>query len=201
MERTLIFAVAGWSGFFVMAVELLSGRILAPNFGNGIYVWGGIITVFMVALAVGYLLGGRLSIHNPSVRRLSLLLIASALTTVPVVLVGDTALDRIFDLVRDPRYGSLLSVTLLFFLPVVLCGMVSPYAVRLLVDEYRLSGHFAGLLYFVSTFGSAAGTLLTSFYLVLAFEIREIIGGLVAISLVLGAIAMLFTRRPHVARA
>lgn len=201
MERTLIFAVAGWSGFFVMAVELLSGRILAPNFGNGIYVWGGIITVFMVALAIGYLLGGRLSIHNPSVRRLSLLLIASALTTVPVVLVGDTALDRIFDLVRDPRYGSLLSVTLLFFLPVVLCGMVSPYAVRLLVDEYRLSGHFAGLLYFVSTFGSAAGTLLTSFYLVLAFEIREIIGGLVAISLVLGAIAMLFTRRPHVARA
>ncbi len=201
MERTLIFAVAGWSGFFVMAVELLSGRILAPNFGNGIYVWGGIITVFMVALAIGYLLGGRLSIHNPSVRRLSLLLIASALATVPVVLVGDTALDRIFDLVRDPRYGSLLSVTLLFFLPVVLCGMVSPYAVRLLVDEYRLSGHFAGLLYFVSTFGSAAGTLLTSFYLVLAFEIREIIGGLVAISLVLGAIAMLFTRRPHVARA
>ena len=48
--------------------------------------------------------------------------------------------------------------------------------VRLLVHEYELSGHYAGLLYFVSTFGSAAGTLLTSFYLVLAFEIREIEG-------------------------
>ncbi len=201
MERTLIFAVAGWSGFFVMAVELLSGRILAPNFGNGIYVWGGIITVFMVALAIGYLLGGRLSIRNPSLRRLALLLIASALASLPVILVGERALDRVFDLVHDPRYGSLVSVTLLFFVPVVLCGMVSPYAVRLLVDEYRLSGHFAGLLYFVSTFGSAAGTLLTSFYLVLAFEIREIIGGLVAISLVLGTAAMLFTRRPRAARA
>jgi hypothetical protein len=31
----------------VMAVELLSGRILAPNFGNSIYVWGGVITVFI----------------------------------------------------------------------------------------------------------------------------------------------------------
>lgn len=201
MERTLIFAVAGWSGFFVMAVELLSGRILAPNFGNGIYVWGGIITVFMVALAIGYLLGGRLSIRNPSLRRLALLLIASALASLPVILVGEFALDRVFDLVHDPRYGSLVSVTLLFFVPVVLCGMVSPYAVRLLVDEYRLSGHFAGLLYFVSTFGSAAGTLLTSFYLVLAFEIREIIGGLVAISLVLGSAAILFTRRPRAVRA
>jgi hypothetical protein len=201
MERALVFAVAGWAGFFVMAIELLSGRILAPSFGNGIYVWGGIITVFMLALSIGYLLGGRFSIHSPSLRRLALLLIGSAVACLPVVLVGESTLDRIFDMVRDPRYGSLVSVTLLFFFPVVLCGMVSPYAVRLLVDEYRLSGHFAGLLYFVSTFGSAAGTLLTSFYFVLLFEIREIIGGLVAISFALGSIAVASTRSRRVARA
>ena len=58
--KVIVFALAGWSGFFVMAVELLSGRILAPTFGNSIYVWGAVITVFMLALAVGYLLGGRL---------------------------------------------------------------------------------------------------------------------------------------------
>lgn len=193
MERALVFVLAGWSGFFVMAIELLSGRILAPNFGSGIYVWGGIITVFMVALAIGYLLGGRFSVHQPSLRRLALLLMASALVSLPVITVGDALLDRIFDAVHDPRYGSLLSVTLLFFLPVVLCGMISPYAVRLLVHEYELSGHFAGLLYFISTFGSAGGTLITSFYLVLAFEIREIVGGLVSISVALGAIALLLT--------
>lgn len=199
MERTLVFTVAGWSGFFVMAIELLSGRILAPSFGSGIYVWGGIITVFMLALATGYLLGGRFSIANPSLARLASLLIASALFTLPVAFVGDAVLDRIFDAVRDPRYGSLLSVSLLFFVPVALCGMVSPYAVRLLVHEFRLSGHFAGLLYFVSTFGSAAGTLLTSFYFVLMFELREIIGGLVAVSLVLGfvTLAIAASRRPR----
>ena len=53
MRRFFIFLIAGWSGFFVMAIELLSGRILAPNFGNSIYVWGGVITVFMLALALG----------------------------------------------------------------------------------------------------------------------------------------------------
>jgi hypothetical protein len=201
MERALVFAVAGWSGFFVMAIELLSGRILAPSFGSGIYVWGGIITVFMLALATGYLLGGRFSIRNPSLRRLALLLIASALASLPVALVGDAVLDRMFDLVRDPRYGSLLSVALLFFVPIVLCGMVSPYAVRLLVDRYELSGHFAGLLYFVSTFGSAAGTLATSFYLVLLFEVREIIGGLVAVSLVLGLAALASSGSARRARA
>jgi hypothetical protein len=199
MQRALVFAIAGWSGFFVMAIELLSGRVLAPNFGNSIYVWGGVITVFMLALALGYLLGGRWSIRNPSLARLALLLLASALATLPVVLAGDATLDRVFDLVHDPRYGSLLSSTLLFFVPIVLSGMVSPYAVRLLVHEYRLAGHFAGLLYFVSTFGSAAGTLLTSFYLVLLFEVQQILGGLVAISALLAVLTLTAARGPHAA--
>ncbi len=190
MQRALVFAIAGWSGFFVMAIELLSGRVLAPSFGNSIYVWGGVITVFMLALSVGYLAGGHLSLRAPSLARLGALLLAAALATLPVVIVGNAALDRVFDLVHDPRYGSLISVTLLFFVPVVLAGMVSPYAVRLLVDEYRLSGHFAGLLYFVSTFGSAAGTIVTSFYMVLLFEVNQIFAGMIAVSLALGALAL-----------
>ena len=194
MQRALVFVVAGWSGFNVMALELLSGRVLAPNFGNSIYVWGGVITVFMLALAMGYLLGGRLSLNRPTLRRLGLLLLASAVATLPVVLVGDATLDAIFELVQDPRYGSLLSAAVLFAIPTLLCGTISPYAVRLLVHESRRSGHFAGLLFFVSTFGSAAGTILTSFYLVLVLELRQIIGGLLAISTVLAILTMLMAR-------
>ena len=190
MHRLFVFVIAGWSGFFVMAIELLSGRILAPNFGNSIYVWGGVITVFMLALSIGYLLGGRLSLYDPSLRRLALILMVGASTTIPVILLGNPVLDWIFDLVQDPRYGSLLSATLLFFVPTAIAGMVSPYAVRLLVNESQLSGHFAGLLYFFSTFGSAAGTILTSFYLVLYFEINQILVGLIGISLTLGLLAM-----------
>jgi hypothetical protein len=190
VHRLFIFLIAGWSGFFVMAIELLSGRILAPNFGNSIYVWGGIITVFMLALSVGYLLGGQLSLYDPTLRRLALLLIGGAFATVLVIFLADPVLDWVFDRVQDPRYGSLLSATLLFFIPTTVAGMISPYAVRLLVNESRLSGHFAGLLYFCSTFGSAAGTLLTSFYLVLYFEIHQILAGLTGISLLLGLAAI-----------
>lgn len=113
-----------------MAVELLSGRILAPNFGNSIYVWGGVITVFMLALSVGYLLGGHLSVHSPSLRRLGYLLMAAAVATLPVVIWGDPLLDWIFDHVRDPRYGSLVASSVLFFLPTAISGTVSPYAIR-----------------------------------------------------------------------
>lgn len=190
----MIFLIAGWSGFFVMAVELLSGRILAPNFGNSIYVWGGVITVFMLALSLGYLCGGRLSLRHPSLRKLSGILILAAVCTLPVVLAGDTVLNRTFSLVEDPRYGSLICAAMLFFVPTVILGMVSPYAVRLLVTEFQRSGHFAGLLYFVSTFGSAAGTIATSFYLVLYFEINTILWMIMSISCLIGVSSFIFGR-------
>ena len=60
--------IAGWSGFYVMLVELLGGRFIAPYFGSSVYVWGSVIFVFMIGLAIGYLLGGIYSRHNPSVR-------------------------------------------------------------------------------------------------------------------------------------
>ena len=194
MRTALVFASAGWSGFFVMAVELLSGRLLAPSFGNSIYVWGGVITVFMVALSVGYLLGGHFSVFSPSLRRLGGLLIAAAMATLPVVLFGEQALDWVFNHVNDPRYGSLLASSMLFFVPTAISGMVSPYAIRLLVTELHVSGRSAGAVYFVSTFGSATGTILTSFYLVLLLEVNQILLGMMAASTCLGLLPVLFCR-------
>jgi len=190
VHRFFVFMIAGWSGFFVMAFELLSGRVLAPNFGSSIYVWGGVITIFMLALSIGYLLGGRLSTRNPTLRKLAAILLLAAVATLPLVIAGDLALDWTFSLVSDPRYGSLMSAALLFFVPTVISGMVSPYAVRLLVHKTQLSGHYAGLLYFVSTFGSAAGTILTAFYLVLYLEVNQIIWTLLTVSLLLSVIAL-----------
>ena len=191
MHRILIFLIAGWSGFFLMAVELLSGRILAPYFGSSLQVWGAVITVFMVALSLGYLVGGKLSLREPSLAKLTAILLATALGTAPAVLLGDPVMERIFTLVIDPRYGSLLSATVLFFLPTVLAGMVSPYAVRLLVSDSTLVGHCAGHLFFVSTFGAAAGTLLTSFYLVLYLDIDQIFWMLIGISVLVASSALL----------
>jgi hypothetical protein len=197
--RALLYLIAGWSGFFVMGIELLGGRLLAPYFGSSIYVWGAIITVFMLALSIGYLVGGRASLRAPTLRRLALILLAAALTTAPILLYGDALLDWLSATVRDPRFGSLCAALLLFFVPTLISGMVSPYAVRLLVADLAAAGDRVGRLYFVSTFGSAAGTLLTSFYLVLYLDINRIIELMLSISIVVGALA--FLPRPAVAAA
>ena len=189
MRILLPYLIAGWSGFFVMAVELLGGRLLAPTFGSSIYVWGAIITIFMLALSLGYLAGGRFSMVAPSVRRLGVILIVAACTLVPVLLISEPLLEAVAIAVPDPRFGSLLAATGLFFVPTFFSGMVSPYAVRLLVEERASAGRHAGQLYFVSTFGSAAGTLLTSFYLVLILEVNQILLTLLGISILIGGTA------------
>ncbi len=193
-ERAAVIAIAGWSGFFVMSVELLSGRILAPYFGNSIYVWGGVITVFMLGLSIGYLLGGQWSVHAPSRRRLAMLQLCAAALLVPVLVAGQPVLDRLFDAIEDPRWGSIAGSAVLFLVPTILSGMVSPYAVRLLVADSRTSGRLSGLLFFFSTFGSAAGTLLTSFYLVLVLEIDQILLALVAGSVLVSGSVLWFGR-------
>ena len=175
MIKYLIYSMAFSSGFAVMAVEMLGGRILAPWFGGSIYIWGSIISTFLVALSMGYLVGGYLSLKNPSLLRYGWLFICSGLAMIPIIFFSDQLMNYTFLLTEDPRYGSLLAAMLLFFIPAFLMGMISPYSIRLLIKSQSASGHTAGRLYFVSTLGSALGTVGTAFYFVLYFEVNQIL--------------------------
>ena len=77
-----VFLLAFTSGFIIMSIELLGGRVLAPYFGSSIYVWGSIITVFMVSLSIGYLTGGHLSLRSPGLNRYSLFFLIAAVAII-----------------------------------------------------------------------------------------------------------------------
>lgn len=177
-----------------MSLELLGGRVLAPYFGSSIHVWGSIITVFMLSLALGYLAGGRLSVRNPSLLRFGSIFLLGAVLMYPLVLFSEPAMQLIFDAIEDPRYGSLVASAFLFMVPTIILGMISPYSVRLLVKSVERAGQIAGRLYFVSTLGSSLGTLATSFYFVLHFEINTILIMLTLALVVMFVIALLSHR-------
>ena len=191
LPRALIACMAFISGFCIMTIEMLGARILSPYFGGSLSVWGSIITIFMLALALGYLLGGRLSTRTPSGVTYALFFIGAALFSVPIILFADTIMNPIMINIEDARYGSLFASIFLFFIPTSILGMISPYSVRLMVDKEEHSGHMAGLLYFISTLGSALGTLGTSFYFVLWYEVNQILWGSV-LSLMLAGFVILF---------
>ena len=191
IPSTVVIAMAFVSGFCIMTIEMLGARIMAPYFGGSQYVWGSIITIFMLALALGYLLGGRLSMRNPNPVTYAMFFIAAAVFALPIILFADVIMRPIFLTIEDPRYGSLFASIAMYFVPTCILGMISPYSVRLLVKSQEHSGHMAGQLYFVSTIGSAAGTLGTSFYFVLYFEVNQILWGSVAALISAGCIILL----------
>lgn len=189
MKKAVILLLAFCAGFSIMCFELLGGRMLAPFFGSSVYVWGSIITVFMLALSIGYLSGGRFSLYRPSILRFGCIFIVAALSMLPTIFFSESIFEFVFERIEDPRYGSLVASTFVFLVPSIVMGMIAPYSVRILTVSADSSGQTAGFLYFVSTLGSALGTIMTSFYLVLWLEVNQILWLTFGILFVAGCVA------------
>lgn len=189
-----IYSLAFLGGFTIMSLELLGGRMMQPYFGSSVYVWGSIITIFMLSLSLGYLWGGRLSLRAPTLGKFGAIFLSAAVTMYPLVYLAEPTMELIFRAIEDPRYGSLVASGILFVVPTVILGIISPYSVRLLVETTERAGQVAGRLYFVSTLGSALGTLATSFYFVLWFEMNTIVTLLTIALLIMGALGIALQR-------
>lgn len=189
MRKLVIILLAFCAGFSIMSFELLGGRMLAPFFGSSVYVWGSIITVFMLALSLGYLIGGKLSLNSPNLNKFAIIFISAAISLLPAIYFAEPLFEFVFQYIEDPRYGSLVAASLVFLIPSIILGMIAPYSVRLLTVSADSSGQTAGFLYFVSTLGSAIGTIMTSFYLVLWMEVNQILWLIFSILLSAGLIA------------
>src|SRR4051794_15636811 len=143
---------------------------MAPFFGASTVIWANTIAVVLVALSVGYRLGGRMADRRPRRPALAaLVLLASALLAAvplgahPFLSLSVHAFD---DLSVGAFFSSLFGVLVLVAVPVLLLGAVSPWAIRLKLARVEEAGEVAGRLYAVSTAGSLAGTFLAALVLV-----------------------------------
>ena len=152
------------AGMTTMAVEMSAARLLDPYFGNSLIVWANLIGLILVYLSVGYYLGGRIADRSPHARTFyTLTATAGALVGLvpfisrPVLLLS---VRGFADYDVGLLAGSLAGVLLLFAAPVILLGFVSPFAVRLAVEDVASAGKASGRMYAVSTLGSILGTFL-----------------------------------------
>jgi hypothetical protein len=164
-------------GAIVMSFEILGSRVLAPNFGSSVFVWGSLISVFLAGLSAGYYLGGRLADKNPSSRKLSLIILAPAILFLTFPLYSGPISDWIFVKDMGMRLSPLIASIVLFLVPSIFLGVVSPYTAKLMICSLHTSGKTIGTLYALSTFGSIIGTLITSFYLITLAGVNALIMG------------------------
>ena len=157
-------------GMASLGAEIAAARLLAPWFGASTIVWANTIATVLVALSIGYAIGGRLADRNPTLDGLARWVVAAAalLAVVPFVSGPFLRLSvKAFDQLSGGLFvGSLLGVGVLIAVPVLLLGMVSPYAVRLKIDAVEDAGHVAGRLYAIGTIGSLTGTFLAALLLI-----------------------------------
>jgi predicted membrane-bound spermidine synthase len=180
------------TGAAVMMIEVLGTRVIAPFYGVGLFVWTALIAVALVALAIGYRIGGTLADRKGS-GWLSTLIAGAAVLTALIPLLRSPVLQ-----ITDPlglRLGSLACAFILFAGPLTLLGMVGPYVVRMRAERIDSVGVTAGSIFAVSTFGSVVGTLLTGFVLLPAFGTRSILVGLAVGLIVLAGIVRLGEKR------
>src|SRR6187551_1135915 len=162
----LVFAVGTGS----LGAEIAAVRLLAPYFGASTIVWANTIGVVLVALSVGYWLGGRLADRHPNMRALCLTSLVAAIMLAIVPFAADPLLDVAVDALDEISagafLGSLVAVLVLVAVPVLLLGTVSPWAIRLGVTSVEQAGTVAGRLYALSTAGSLVGTLVSALVLI-----------------------------------
>lgn len=186
-------AVVALAGAVLMALEILGSRVLAPSYGSSVYVWGSLISTFLVALALGYALGGRAADRRPSLAALSTVLSAAAVLVLPCVAWAPWILASIGRTGWDARWAALFAATVLFLPPSIAMGMVTPFAVRIGIRRMETAGTVSGGYSALSTAGSIVGTLLTTFFLIPNFAVDMLLLGLAA-TLVLCALALVRTR-------
>ncbi|MCW3006808.1 MAG: Spermine synthase [Solirubrobacterales bacterium] len=150
--------------------EIAAARLLAPYFGDSTLIWANTIATVLVALSVGYWIGGRAADRDPTLRGLCrLVMIAAALMAAVPFVAGPflrTAVSAMDAIQAGAFVGSLIAVLVLIAVPVLLLGMASPYAVRLSVSDLDQAGTVTGRLYAISTLGSLTGTFLSALVMI-----------------------------------
>ena len=185
------------AGAGATATEICASRLLAPYFGASTVVWANVIGLILVALSIGYWLGGKIADRRPHPYVLGGLIVAAAALTAVVPFAAQPFLDltvRGLDNVSAGAVvGSFLGSLVLFAPPVVLLGTVAPFAIRLAVTDLSVAGTVSGRLYALSTVGSIFGVFVPAIVTIELVGVQRTLVG-TAILVALGG-SLLLRRR------
>lgn len=193
MNKIFLYIIVFICGGAVLAIEILGTRIIGPFYGVSIFLWSALISVTLIALSIGYMLGGRIADKKNDYKTLALLIALAGIFTLLIPFVRDYVLK--FTEVFGLRTAVLLSSFILFFLPLFFLGMVSPYAVKLKTQTLNEIGTRAGDLYSVSTIGSVLAALLTGYILIPNIGISKLTLSIGIILIATSAFILLVNKR------
>jgi spermidine synthase len=201
MHRRFVYLhVTAFAGGLVsLAVELAASSLLRPHFGTANLVWATIIGLIMLYLTAGYFLGGRWADRSPNPATLyqiaawaAFLIGLIPFVAYPVLQLAGVSFTTFNAFLLG---GSFVTVLILFSVPVTLLGCVSPFVIRLAMEEVESAGKTAGRVYAISTAGSFLGAFLPDLLLVPLIGTRNTFVLLSLFLLLVALIGLAFSNR------
>ncbi len=178
-------------GACVMVLEMAGSRVVAPYLGTSLIVWTSLIGIIMASLSLGYWAGGVVSDRNPRPAPLAKIIAAAAAATVLLAVAANPLLRALATSLRNVYLASVVASICLFALPSFLLGMVSPFIVRLAIQNMGSAGSTVGRFSALSSAGSILGTFLGGFVLISFLASQTI---LFLVAAVLAAVALMLYR-------
>ncbi len=157
-------------GIATLGAEIAAARLLAPWFGASTIIWANTIATVLVALAIGYWVGGRLADRDPTTAGLARVVLLGAVLVGAVPFVAGpflrVSVDALDSVDAGAAVGSLLAVLVLIAAPILVLGCVTPWALRLSVDALDSTGRVSGRLSAIGTAGALVGTFTSALLLI-----------------------------------
>ena len=205
MSKTAAVVLVFIGGFIIMVLEIIGARFLAKDFGSSFHVWVSQIGVVLIALALGYYLGGALADRWQRPSFLVGLLVPAGLLLFVIPNTAAWLIERIIS--RHPagqpvpllwqKLDPVLGSALIFLLPCVVLATLSPYMIRLATHRLEQIGRSSGFIIAASTVGSIAGVFVSGFVLIEHMKLSDIFRSMGALTILLGFLCVAFDRRPR----
>lgn len=180
------------TGAAILVIEILGTRVIAPFFGSTIFVWSSLISVTLGFLALGYWLGGFISDRNPDFSLFYIIVFFSGILISLIMKINQPVL--VFSDQFGLKYGALAAGLILFSLPLLLLGTVTPFAIRLKSKFIDKIGGTSGSIFAFGTVGSLVGALLAGFYLIPNLSLTETFIFIAVFIIVVSLIGFLLNR-------
>ena len=161
-------------GFITLGFEMVASRILTPLFGSGIYTWATIISIVVAGLMAGYFIGGITADRHPTFGVAALIKFGGALYLLFVFFMTAGGLAQVIDTVPGEITALFVSGIIVCFPSMLVLGMYSPLAVRLILGDPRDAGKVSGGLFAISSLGNIIGIIVTTFVLIPSIGTRAI---------------------------
>jgi spermidine synthase len=164
VNRQYLYLTVFVAGMSTLAIEFTTSRMLQTVYGTSNIVWANVIGLVLLALTLGYFIGGRWADKRPYPHIFYTLVTVAGFASVFFLLLTSvilkTAAAAMAAINVNAIAGSLVGVILALVVPVTLLGIVSPFAIRLAVTDVAEAGRVSGRIYAISTWGSLLGTYL-----------------------------------------